>query len=88
MATWIRANGTRTQTEPENGKTFSLSEMQKYVGGYVEQVLVPNTERVFLVNEEGLLLDLPDNEIATGLCGRRIVGDVLICNFDQMSLKL
>lgn len=58
-------------------KPPSLKYVQLYVGGYVEMVQIDRNIQV-LCNEEGLLLDLPVNIIASRLCGRVIVGDVLI----------
>jgi hypothetical protein len=57
----------------------TLEQAQKLVGGYVEMVRSP-TQRDWqvLVNEEGLLLNLPFNEEATELCGTGIVGPAII----------
>lgn len=34
MATLIKADGTQTEIQPQNGTDFSLEELQKYVDGY------------------------------------------------------
>lgn len=52
------------EIEPANGKAFTLEEMQKFVGGYVE-LIAQDRETLMLVNEEGRLLGLPVNEVAT-----------------------
>ena len=33
MATLIKADGTQTEIQPQNGTDFSLEELQKYVDG-------------------------------------------------------
>jgi hypothetical protein len=40
--------------------------------------------QVMVVNEEGLLRELPYNPMATVLAGRTILGDVLICYRSQI----
>jgi hypothetical protein len=50
--------------EPENGKKFELKEVQKAVGGYIEQagyVTIENRIYMILVDEEGKLKNLPVN---------------------------
>ena len=61
----------------------SLEEAQKIVGGYVEMVRSPtHRDWQILVNEEGLLLDLPFNAEATDLCGTGIVGPAIVLKGD------
>ena len=60
----------------------TLEEMQKYVGGYIELIYL-NDGMVLVVNEEGLILNLPYNERATNTAlaegkEHHIVGDVLL----------
>lgn len=79
MAKWIKANGETKEVEPKNKKDFQLKELQEFVGGYIELVhLEGNKEMV--VNEEGLIYELPANEEASLLAGTLIVGDVLVCD--------
>jgi len=56
----------------------SLESLQKAVGGYIEYAPyhMPNTK--VIVNEEGMLNNLPTNIIATGIAGRHLVGDVVV----------
>ena len=59
----------------------TLDALQLLVGGYIEMVNFTDGSAL-IVNEEGLLLDLPDNPAAIDLVaakhrGGRIVGDVL-----------
>lgn len=89
MAKIIKANGEIVEVSPNNGVDFKLEELQTIVNGYIEIVWMPNDE-IMVVNEEGKLMDLPLNEIATtiyrnafGYCDS-IVGDVLICNNNQV----
>lgn len=85
MATWIKANGATETVTPANGESFTLEELQRYVGGYVE-VLELSDGTLMWLNEEGKLHELPYNaaadEIAHRLTGIAwsdgIVGDVLI----------
>jgi len=77
MATLYKSGGEVTDVTPENGKAFSLDELQKFVGGYIEFVGTPMGDKSFIVNEEGLLMGLPVNEMVSSLAGRMIVGDAL-----------
>lgn len=61
----------------------TLEEAQEIVGGFVQLVLSPEHEDwQILVNEEGLLKELPYNEEATKLCGTGIVGPAIILKQD------
>lgn len=77
MASLLKTDGTETLVTPANGKKFTLEEMQKYVGGYIEIVRGPNSSKL-IVNEEGLLQGLPLNRLASLAANRYIVGDVLV----------
>jgi len=58
-----------------------LAELQGLVGGYVERVrLTPTLD--MLVNEEGRLLRLPANALATRMVGAAILGDVVLLGND------
>lgn len=64
------------------GSHVTLEEMQQCVGGYIELVYL-NDGMVLVVNEEGLIHNLPYNERATNTAlseGKKhyIVGDVLL----------
>lgn len=82
MAKIIKADGMEIATMPKNGKDFKLEELQPIVGGYIEIVYLPN--RFMVVNEEGKLMGLPINEKASIIAGETIVGDVLICERNQI----
>lgn len=72
----IKATG-ETITFPHK-KCYELEELQKIVGGYIELVNLPY-DGVMVVNEEGLLYNLPYNLKASNYANRPIVGDVLVC---------
>ena len=80
----IKSDGTEQEILPENGKDFSLEEMQKIVGGHVEIIGCNDQNFLCVLNEEGKIQELPLNEKATALVNRIIspddfiVGDVLI----------
>ena len=77
---------------------FTLEELQKQVGGYIELLplkSVPEfklTAAIMVLNEKGKLLCLPMNQMATDLLTRNypkstdvIVGDVLICKSKEIA---
>ena len=84
------------EIEPKDGRYFSLEEMQGYVGGYIE-VLTPEgiSGARLVVNEEGKLIGLPVNTLATAIwqefadpgsqrMGDPVVGDVILCHDSQL----
>lgn len=92
MSTWIQANGTVTVVEPENGSTYNLKELNDFVGGFIEIVYLSD-EQLVVLNEQDKLNDLPFNALATKLfhatfrdysVGDYIVGDVLVCQADEI----
>jgi hypothetical protein len=65
----------------------SLDSFQNEVGGYIELVPYPGRNDVTVyINEEGKLIGLPANVIATVILKPRlddiIVGNAVICGFD------
>jgi hypothetical protein len=70
------------KTAPKNGKKFTLGELQAAVGGYIEVVRLSGNERI-VVNEEGLLVNLPPNLVASRMAGFLIVGDALLMGPDE-----
>ena len=79
MGVLLRSNGIREDNIDMDG----LQRKQELVGGYIELVHL-NEGRVLIVNEEGLLNKLPLNTEASGLCGGPIVGDVILCNINEI----
>ena len=71
--------------EPEReGKYYTLQQMQKIVGGWIEMITLADGRHMIL-DEEGKLKDKPVNLIATTLADNvlggsdYICGDVLVC---------
>ena len=67
---------------------FSLEELRGFVGGHIELVRLSKSQ-VMVVNEEGKVYDLPQNENATmlvNIAGIRdvIVGNVLVCDINKI----
>lgn len=83
MAQIIKTTGEVIEVKPAKGKTFSLKELQDIVGGFIEIVHLPNM-KLMVVNEEGKLNGLPVNHKASDLYPDIIVGDVLVCDFNQI----
>lgn len=89
MAKIIDVKGKVTEVSPENGADFSLRELQKIVGGYIEVLNLYGGE-LMVVNEEGKLKGLGINEKATVYLYHFsdyddiVVGNVLICDSNQI----
>lgn len=89
MGRLIRANGKEEEKHPFNRKYYNLSELQDFVGGYIELVHL-NKDRVLVVNEEGWQLGLPYNRKASALATRSlrrnifIMGAALLCNSNEI----
>jgi hypothetical protein len=59
------------------GEKPSLETAQGLVGGWVEMLTLANGDQM-LVNEEGLIHNLPHNPIASALAGRNLVGNAVL----------
>jgi len=73
---------------PENGRYFSLKEMQDFVGGYIEIVPMPHDGRVLVCDDNGKFKGYAVNAAATQKFYPGVdvvVGDVLICDMEFMS---
>jgi hypothetical protein len=81
MATLYSTDGTTREVLPKDGKRISLEEAWGLVGGYVERVMMPRgngrSPGVLLVDEEGLLKQLPLNLAASQLAGQLVCGPAL-----------
>ena len=74
----IEPNKEPYEIEIEN----SLEVMQSFVGGYITTIGY-GVDTVLIVNEEGRLLNLPENRNFPGLLSyQKIVGTFLICGVD------
>lgn len=78
MATLIKTDGTIV----EDIAIDSLAQQQQLVGGYIEYVY--KDDKIFIVNEEGLLRSMPLNERASRMSGRPLVGDVVVANSNEI----
>jgi len=62
--------------EIETDKPLSLEEQQKLVGGYITYVnaKIDKKDIIACINDEGLLQDLPRNELLPDYVGNVVVG--------------
>ena len=87
MATLYKTTGEIVEVKPE-GKTFTLAELQKLVGGYIELVHTHDGKDMY-INEEGKLqMKHAFNLRATELYANNhvdvIVGDAVVCEYDEI----
>lgn len=59
-----------------NVSISTLKEMQELVGGYIEFIYTEK-KLVLIVNEEGLIISLPVNQMASEIANQVVVGDVI-----------
>ena len=89
MAQLIKASGETATVAPKNGRSFTLEELQKLVGGYIENVYLDDG-RIMVLNEEGKLEGLAVNEAATVMANGVIlpwdviVGDAVVGTLEEM----
>jgi|TARA_R110000824_G_scaffold252429_1_gene441207 hypothetical protein len=71
---------------PAGGENdYTLEQLQEAVGGNIEPVRVPESDYVtMLVNEEGLLHDLPLNQLASMIARKGIVGTVVLIDAEDL----
>ena len=67
----------------DNYDASDLGKKQKAVGGYIEYVRTP-LDMTFCVNEDGILLGLRPNPIASNLAGILLLGDVLLIDKEEI----
>lgn len=68
IAKVINVDGMIQEVSPANGKSFTLEELQHYVGGYVQVLPMPGTgQSIMVVDEEGKIKHKRMNSIATKL---------------------
>ena len=77
------------EIQPANGRHFELEEMQAYVGGFIEIIPLDDEsleDKLLVVHEEGKLIGLPVNFLATLEWMRYyrdtdyVSGDAIICH--------
>ncbi len=64
MAVLLKIDGSQQTVAPKHPPSFSLEELQGFVGGYIEVVSLGNGS-LLVINEEGKLERLAYNEQAT-----------------------
>ena len=73
--------GEMKDIQPNDGKAFTLEELQGIVGGLIQLVYTYDGKRMY-VNEEGKLQNLPYNALATAVyrdnAFDRIVGNAIV----------
>jgi hypothetical protein len=79
----IKTDRTIKIVEPENGKSFTLKELQEYVGGMVDIQHLPDG-RVIYLNDNGKIEGLEKNEIATEIWKRAYPIDEYPDNNDEL----
>ena len=83
MAKLFKVDGTIQDVKPANGKSFTLEELQKMVGGLIQVVPVFRT-KLIVVDEEGRMKNYKHNVIASmlvdGQINGDIVGDMVLCS--------
>jgi hypothetical protein len=88
VAQLIKTTGEVVETQPTNGKNFTLGEMQSLVDGYVEVIHTGqffDPGMVMLCNEDGRLLgNLKPNPLASSIAGRDLVGNVVYCKRSEV----
>jgi len=80
MARLIKASG---EILP-NIDISSLKKMQDHVQGYIEFIYMKD-KKILIINEEGLLDQLPPNYKASHIYGQPLVGDVIECDFYEVN---
>ena len=87
MAKLYRVTGTVETVEPVNKTDFTLEELQKIVGGYIEVVPVFGN-KLIVVDEDGRMKNYKHNKTASLLVYGQVIGDIvgdmLLCNQDEI----
>jgi hypothetical protein len=81
MALILKTDGSN---EVITSKKLSLEQLQKIVGGYIEIVKIPYSKNFLIINEEGIMYNLPVNNEATKLFKQQIVGNVVMCTKSEI----
>lgn len=86
MGVLIKATGTITEIQPKNGHDYSLEELQGFVGGLIELVTFWHEGKIkyAVVNDEGLIMNLPCNLVASLVVGQDLVGDCAIVDINEI----
>ena len=68
----------------DNYDASDLNKLQSAVGGYVE-IVQTRLDMTFVVNEEGMLLGLKPNYLASSLAGMLMLGNVLLVKPNELA---
>lgn len=80
MARILRTDGTTELTSD-----LSLENLQKIVGGYIEEIIpIDLPDSIMIVNEDGIAKNLPHNKAASAIADLVIVGDVVLCDRKEL----
>lgn len=60
----------------------TLEALQRSVAGFIETITLVREKAVMIVNEEGVLLGLPVNVIASAVANTQIVGTAIVVGVD------
>lgn len=84
QAMLLKSDNTIELIKPKD-KNFSLKEMQGYVGGLIELYPHRIDKNIIICNEEGLIKNLPYNNLAKLILGVNLVGNVIVSptNLDE-----
>lgn len=80
-----KANGTMQCTEPANKRDYTLDELQRIVGGYIE--ILDLGKYYLVVNEDGKIMRLQYNTMATNWMLVAIGGSDFICGDALLCVK-
>lgn len=83
MAELLNTDGTHRHVEPANGQAWTLAELRAFVGGSIEMVRISGTDAL-IINESGLLEDLPWNHVASRLSQIPIAGPALWATYEEL----
>ncbi len=59
-------------------RKMKLEDVQKLVGGYIQEICTNNSDKQYWVNEEGLIYGLPQNHEASQILGQPVVGNLVV----------
>lgn len=85
----ITVEGSISDIVPRNETDFKLDELQKAVDGLIDIVWIPDSDMIFVVNDEGAFTKEP-NTVASLMCSIMfgaqccLWGDVILCHTDMV----
>jgi hypothetical protein len=96
VATILKTDGTTQQLTLPKSASAQLKALQGAVGGYCEKIYTDHQQReVLLGNEDGLMMNLPQNQQATlklrEMAGTNqtvvLVGDIVLVSFQELGMR-